>query len=440
MLDIPKGEKAALTRQNINKIPALIGVYLFKNKRKVLYVGKAVNLKARLLSHLENAKVDRKEKLIIESSDTVEYFITDSDFKALILEAEFIKLYHPKYNVRWKDDKSYLYIKVGTRDDYPKIQIVRKEKDPKSVLFGPFPSVRSVQEILRQIRKIFPFCSQSKIGRQACFYSKIGLCYPCPNFIETLTDKKEKDQLKREYRGNIRNIVKILRGDLRSIEKKLQSELNHLVLEEKYEEAIKVRNRFFQFRKLINQQLFNTRDFADFNLSGESLKDLSQILQNYLPDLPSLNRIECYDISNLSQKEATGSMVVLSKGGADKSQYRKFKIKNATIFSDFEMLEEVVKRRFKNKWPDPDLIVVDGGKPQVRVMLKTLIDLNKEVYVIGIAKGPDRLVIGKQNLPTIRPNLNRPGFNLVRFIRDESHRFAHKYHLYLRTKNIYNKV
>lgn len=431
-----QGTRIALNRKKINKLPALSGVYTFNHKGKPLYIGKAINLKARLLSHLENAKLDRKEKLILAHSDQIEYFLTDSEFKALVLESKLIRLHHPKYNVRWRDDKSYLYIKISKKEDYPKILIVRKRKDPKAILFGPFPSVRNVQEILRQVRRIFPFCSQQKIGKQPCFYSKIGLCNPCPNYIESLSDQETKRKLKRLYRKNISNIIKILSGNIESVEKILQQELDSLVDRQGYEEAIEVRNRFFQFRRLITQQLFNTHEFSAYNNSEAALKDLSHILQNYLPQLFNLKRIECYDISNLSQREATGSMVVLIDGQADKSHYRKFKVKNPTTFSDFGMIEEVIRRRFKNSWPEPNLIVVDGGKPQVRTVIRTLSEVQKDIPIIGIAKGPDRLIIGVSNLPSIRPNLRRPGFNLVRFIRDESHRFAHKYHLYLRSSSL----
>ncbi len=436
----PRSKVISLNRANIKKIPSVSGVYMFVDKGKILYVGKSINLRARIHSHLENAKLDRKERKIVESSNTLEYFSTDSEFKALILEVELIRLHHPKYNVQWKDDKSYLYIKVNKAADYPKILIVRKENDGKSTYFGPFPSVRSVQAILRQIRKIFPFCSQKKIGRQPCFYSKIGLCSPCPSYIESVTKQETKKELSRTYRKNIRNIIKILRGNLDHVEQNLKRELNKLVAQKKYEEAIVVRNRFFQFQKLLTQQLFDTQEFTAYNNSQRALQDLSQILYNYLPNLATLTRIECYDISSLSQKEASGSMVVFKQGAADKSLYRKFKIKNTAIFSDFEMLQEVVRRRFQNAWPHPNLIVVDGGKPQVRAVLKILAEIQETIPVIGIAKNPDRLIIGDNNLPTIRPNAQRPGFNLVRFIRDESHRFAHKYHLYLRRKKIYNKL
>jgi excinuclease ABC subunit C len=247
-------QQIVLDKKNIKKLPAANGVYMFVYKREVLYVGKSVNLKARLLSHLESAKTDRKEAKIITNSERIKYFLTDSEFKALILEAELIRTYHPKYNIRWKDDKSYLYIKI-TKNDYPKIFIVRKEKDPKAFLFGPFPSVRSVQNLLRQIRK------------QPCFYSQIGLCSPCPNYIENLPDSEAKTTLRKIYRRNISHIIKILHGNLENIEKYFQQELKKLTKQEKYEDALKLRNRFFEFRKLITQRLFDIDESSAYDMT-----------------------------------------------------------------------------------------------------------------------------------------------------------------------------
>lgn len=431
--------KVPLSKGEIKKIPGGIGIYLFTHGSKIIYIGKSINIKTRLLSHIENAKVDRKEKAIINASNSVEYIVTDSEFKALILESKLIQTHHPRYNVRWRDDKSYLYIKITLKEIYPKLFMVRKEREKGAEYFGPFPSVQSTQEILRQIRKIFPFCTQIKLGKP-CFYSKIGLCSPCPSYIESLEDDEAKNQLKKKYKKNTQQIKRILMGKTDVVERQLIEDLNFLTEEERYEEAIQVRNRLLHFQRLISQQLFDTHDFQSYDRSKDSIKDLLNILCHYIPHLKSLSRIECYDISNLSQREGTGSLVVMTDGQVNKDEYRKFKIRNPRIFSDFEMLEEVLTRRFKNNWKEPDLIVVDGGKPQIRTILKILFDLQKKIPVIGIAKRPDRLIIGIENLPTIRPNMNRPGFNLIRLIRDESHRFAHKYHLYLRDKKFYNKV
>ena len=131
-----------ITKKQIVPLPSTFGVYLFKKDNEVLYVGKSNNIKARVKSHLENAKLDRKEYLIVSQSTTVETVTTESEFKALILEAELIKKYLPKYNVIWRDNKSYLYIKITIKENFPKIYLSRKEHDPKSLYFGPFGSYR----------------------------------------------------------------------------------------------------------------------------------------------------------------------------------------------------------------------------------------------------------------------------------------------------------
>lgn len=425
-----------IIRDKIKNAPGLPGVYLFTNKSKILYVGKAVNIKARLRSHLENAKLDRKEDLIISQSDSIEWITTDSEFKALLLEAKLIRTHHPKYNVRWKDDKSYLYIRIDTREDYPKVQLSRKERDKYSKYFGPFPSVKSTESILREIRKIYPFCTQKKLSSQACFYSKIKLCNPCPNKIEYLEDSIFKTSLKKLYRHNIRQAIKILSGKTDEALKDLRIQLELAKKIQDYEKAILIRNRINNFEKLILQASFLKDNQESYNQSEGSLEALKILLQIHFFEIEDLSRIECYDISNLTQREATASMVVLTKGLPDRGEYRKFKIKRLGSRSDFEMLDEVLRRRFKNKWTSPNLIIVDGGKPQVRLVLKTLSNIGEDIRVIGIAKNPDRLIIGRDYLPTIRPASNNLGFNLIRHIRDESHRFAKKYHIHLRKKGM----
>ena len=129
-------------------------------------------------------------------------------------------------------------------------------------------------------------------------------------------------------------------------------------------------------------------------------------------------------------------MVVLTNGLIDKNQYRRFKIKNETIQSDFDMLDEVITRRFKNSWEHPSLIIVDGGKPQVRRIIQVLQNLCINIPILGIAKGPDRFILGVKGMPTINPRSNNLGYRLIQLIRDESHRFARKYHLFLRNKRM----
>ena len=133
-----------ITKNRVNDLPSTIGIYLFKNGKIINYIGKSVNIRARVFSHLENAKLDSKERLIIENSKSVETITTESEFKALILEAKLIRELQPKYNSILKDDKSPLYIKITVKDEYPKIFLVRKPSFAKAsnLYFGPFSSTK----------------------------------------------------------------------------------------------------------------------------------------------------------------------------------------------------------------------------------------------------------------------------------------------------------
>lgn len=417
-------------------IPTTTGVYIFKSNNKVLYIGKSVNILARVKSHFENAKISTKEARIVYDSNKIEYIVTDSDLKAILLESELIQKHKPKYNVVWKDDKSYLYIKITIKDKYPKIFLVRKENDKKSKYFGPFSSYKTLYELLREIRKVFPYCSQKKISKKACFYSKIKLCSPCPSIIESQKDIKLIKEYKRIYKKQIMQIIKVLEGKTDSVFKDLYKKLKILSKnKDTYEQALELRNKIDRFERLINQSLVKYDDVLTYNESEKAIKELGIILNKYLPKIKSLKKIECYDISSTSQKDATASMVVLNNGLINKSKYKRFKIKNLKLNSDIEMINEIINRRLKYK-DKPNLIVIDGGKPQIRIIQYVLKKANINIPVIGIAKHPDRLIIGNEYLPIIRPDINNLGFNLIRLLRDESHRFAKKYHIFLRSKKM----
>ncbi len=429
---IPLAEK-----DRLSELPTTNGVYIFAKGSAPVYIGKSVNLRARVKSHIENAKNDAKEAAIINGADRIGFTVTDSEFKALTLESRLIQKHRPQYNVRWMDDKSYLYIKVTVTDEYPKVLFSRRENDGRSRYFGPFTSFRVCESIVRLIRRAIPFCTQPKIGKRPCFYSKIGQCDPCPNRIEHESHEPTKRALKRQYRKQLRQVVRILEGDTEKIVAELYKQLDSLSAKQQYEEAIEVRNQIIRLERFFRGKSLDRDREEQYNQSEAAIESLHTLLERWFPSLKDLSRIECYDMSTTMQKDSTGSMVVMTDGLTDKKAYRKFKIKNEALQSDFEMMEEVLTRRFKNNWPAPNLLVVDGGKPQVRIARKALAQLDLlHIPIIGIAKNPDRLVIGTEELTTIRPPFTHRGFNLVRAIRDEAHRFARKYHIHLRNKKM----
>lgn len=422
-------------REELKTIPSTNGVYIFEQNGKPIYIGKSINLKARLISHFEAAKVDPKAAGYVSNADKISYYLTDSEFKALILESELIQKHQPKYNVRWMDDKSYLYIKVTIKDEFPKFFITRREQDKNSMYFGPFPSVKVATNLLREIRRVFPFCSQKKISKNRCFYAKIKLCDPCPNDIIQVENLSERKLLTKKYKHNVKQAIKVLEGKVDTVVKQLYEKIDELTKEQQFEEAIWYRDRLLRLEGIVFKRKFDTEYLDNFNLADKRVSSLLKLLSPYLP-LEKLERIECYDMSTFSFKESTASMVVFANGLSDKKEYKRFKIKNENAQSDFEMIDEVIRRRLKNNWPKPDLFVIDGGKPQVRTVMKVFSETGTSIPLIGIAKRPDRIIIGEGNLLSVRPQSDHPGFKLIQSLRDESHRFAKKYHVYLRNKKM----
>jgi len=419
-----------ITKDQLSTLPTTVGIYIFKNQNEILYIGKSINIRERVKSHIERADIDPKEKAIVENSDHVEHIVAQSEFLSLILESKLIQQHKPKYNIIWQDDKSYLYIKIPIKDPFPRISLVRKENDLKSLYFGPFSSTRSARYLLRSIRSLVPFCTQKPSIKKPCFYSKIGLCAPCP------AGNEENAAIKKQYRSQIRKVIAILNGKLDVFERSLKREINVLTKKQLYEEALVLRNKLFNLHELIHLRSFERFEYSSHYDPGKAVEDLISILKINGLNISDLKRIECYDISNLSQKEATASLVVATDGLIDKQEYKRFKLKIVGV-SDFQMLKETLERRFNNDWKLPSLIVVDGGSPQVLIVSRLLAQLNIHIPLIGIAKHPDRLVLyNKGEIKTVRPAKNRPGFMLVQQLRDESHSFAKKYHLFLRNKRI----
>ena len=167
----------------------------------------------------------------------------------------------------------------------------------------------------------------------------------------------------------------------------------------------------------------------------KNLDEMLEILKKYFHQLIKLERIETYDISNLGLKQAVGSMVVMKNNQIDKKEYRKFKIRQVGLRSDFDRLKEVMNRRLQQKWPTPDLIIIDGGRPQIKAILKIFGSNKRSIPLLGIAKNPDRVIVGVEGFPNLFLKNDSKVLNIIRLLRDESHRFARKYHLFLRSKD-----
>ena len=379
---------------NLKKIPKSPGVYLFMSGKKILYIGKASSLRDRIRSYFSfpSSKISN----LISESNKISFIKTDSVLEALFKEANLIKKYQPIYNVREKDNRSFVYLVIPKfkLKKFPYPIIIRKRellKYPCSdfYIFGPFKSWSILKKALYLLRRIFPYCEKPN-SKRPCFYYQIGLCSgACIGKIS-----------QEEYKKMIRNLILFLQGKKKKLFKNLK---------ESFPEKIEI--------------LKNIQD--SILLSKEEIEN----------DFPTSSlRIEGYDISHFSGKGTYGSMVVFENNFPIKEKYRIFKIKKAKPRDDISAIAEVIQRRLNHsEWEYPDLLLIDGGRNQVNAVYKIVKDYR--IPIVGIAKGKhkkDRLIFKgvSKNLKKII-SMSLPVFLKIR---DEAHRFA------IRFSRKYNRI
>ncbi|HEX4103950.1 MAG TPA: excinuclease ABC subunit UvrC [Candidatus Paceibacterota bacterium] len=414
-----------LTARDYKKLPDEPGVYLMHDAAgRVLYVGKAGNLRRRVSSYFERPHDVRIETLVRKIVH-IDFRQTDTALEALILEAELIKTLTPPFNVREKDDKSFLYVEI-TKEKFPRVLLVRGKDGETGKRYGPFTSASSIREALRILRKIFPWSTHDpeRLGKftRPCFDYEIGLCPgTCVGAISHEEYIKTIERLKLFFEGKKKKVLRSLEAEMKAASKTLD-----------FEKAQKLRGQIFA--------LTHIRDTA-------LISDSEVLLHG---DAPSENagardyRIEGYDISNISGTAAVGSMVVFEGNEPNKNEYRKFKIRTIFTPNDVGMLTEMLTRRFsraaaggkrsemteRHSWRLPDLILIDGGIAQANAAKKVLMRAGLRIPLVGIAKGPER----KRNdiLGAVPKWTNKQ--TLIK-VRNEAHRFAIGYHKAVRGRN-----
>ena len=457
----------------LKNAPKTAGVYLFKKVGLPLYVGKAANLKKRLASYFRKNASEKILRLVQEATK-LEWIETESEIEALLKEAELIKKYRPKYNILMRDDKNYFYVGITrlrprfvkatpgeqgsggqAKEEFPRIFVTHQPAGLQTINhklqtqhIGPFTSGSALKETLRLLRRIFPYCTCAKPHKRQCLNSQIGRCfgYCCLQrnqqhpykleYVGMLTDAKQ------EYVRNIQSVVRILQGKQTKIATELKREMRIATVQQDFERAAKLRDQIAGL-----ENVFSHRQFLEVRLPRGSRTSkttrwykIKQVLQSILGEKNKISRVEGYDISNISGTEATGSMAVFIDGRPAKSEYRKFKIKTVRGANDVAMLKEVIGRRLRHgEWSYPDVLLIDGGKPQLsaaRAILRKS-DFPREVRlpkVAALAKKEEELYTEKKEQPIRLSALPRETALFLQRVRDESHRFAKKYHHKLREK------
>lgn len=389
---------------------------------------------------------------MVATAQKLQWNVLESELEALFIEAELIRTHQPQFNTLLKDDKTPLYI-VITDEVYPRVLTARKKElhrmAPKATILGPFSSAYKVREVLRIVREIFPWCSGTRDGK-ACFYYHLRLCPGA--CVGKITPE--------EYRQNIDQLILFLRGQkkdvIRQVEKAMQAEAE----KENYEKAALLRDRLNLIQTVTEKKYSLKPDLVlpalKASAAEEGIVQLRRILAMYLniSHTYPLHRIEAYDVSNIQGTNATVAMVTAVDGQPDPSEYKLFNVRTLNTPNDFWMLREAILRRQNHsEWGQPDLVVIDGGKGQLRAVQTVW---QWPCPVISIAKDPDRLVIPitkqYQVLPKADPkdsptkiqkyqivklSSDHPALRIIQQLRDEAHRFSKKQHTRLRTRQMF---
>lgn len=426
-----------------------------------MYVGKAKDLKKRIASYKQWQQTFGKTRRLVFHAQQLKFQILESELEALLVEAELIRTHQPEYNILLKDDKSPLYIQI-TNEKFPRVLTVRKKEIEKGLvkgtILGPFPSAYQLGEVLNIARRIFPWCNGDG---KPCFYYHLDLC---PGVC--VGDISAED-----YQENIRQLTLFLKGQKKSVVKEMAEEMERASENEAYELAAELRDKV-EMVKAVTEKRYRLKPDMQLHLPKlkESLRSegviyLRRIITTYfaLPKTYPLKKIEAYDVSNIQGTNATVALVSFSDGMPNKADYRLFNIRTLKTPNDFAMLQEAILRRQNHsEWGIPDLLLIDGGKGQLRAVLKVW---QWTVPVISLAKKPDRIIIpifskeikkkkkGKEETRKIvaidehfKPQLQNlkyqeltleeghPALLILQQLRDEAHRFSKKQHSRLRNK------
>lgn len=424
-------------KTQIEALPRSPGVYLFRDRGgRVIYVGKAISLRDRVKQYFQKHDGRPQIPLLVPGIRRVDHLLAGSELEALILEAELIKRYQPKFNRRERDDKSYAMLEVRfwrrAREEvkerseqvFPRISIVRyrqyrellrKRQTAGSRYFGPFQSGESLRQALKILRKIFPHrdCSTAKFRRyqllgRGCLYHSLKLCdAPCAGKISEA-----------DYRRNIENLIKFIKGKKGQVATELNELMAQLARQERFEEAAQVRDRLYLLEHIQEYQISRREG-----------------LRRPVDKIEAPNRIEAYDVSNIFGDYAVGSMVVFERGIPNKDWYRRFRIKTVKGANDVAMLSEVIRRRLRHsEWPLPEVIIVDGGRAQLNATSQATSQAGLKIPILSVAKGISRKRADRHwhggEVPISE--------YLLRKIRDEAHRFAISYYRLRHRKGLLN--
>ena len=437
----PKLDDLLAKARSLPKVP---GVYLMKDdKGRVLYVGKAVCLPDRVSSYfVPSADLGPKKEPMLDIVDDVDAIECEGEWEALLTENRLIKDIHPPFNVRLTDDKTFPYVVITSRDDFPGVFITRQPNEPAfkgAKVLGPFTSVYALRESIQLLQRVFKFRTchlEIRADDDSRRYFRPCLLYPIKQCTAPCGDKIGKDA----YRADIERFVRFLESKRSVMLRELEREMAEASAARQYERAAVLRDQMRAIEKL--DQRGDARDRWQPEAESfyvEPAKGLAS-LQKTLGLPEPIRCVECIDIAHLQGGETVGSKVCFVDGRPFKNEYRRYRIKTTTTGDDYAAIREVVSRRYREAGDGhelyPDVIVIDGGLGQLHAALEVFETLDvRPPMVISLAKKEELIYMQARTEP-IRLGRNNAGLRMCQAIRDEAHRFAQHYHHILRRKKV----
>ncbi len=436
---VPGFEHAA---EKVRTFPTTPGVYLMKDiSGRVIYIGKAKNLRSRAGSYfLKAATEDLRTADWIGDIADIDFVGCDSEVDALLTEARLVKDIQPKNNRDLKDDKSFPYLMISTREDFPRVEITREPKQKGVKLYGPFTSAGALRGAIQVLQRIFKFrtCSLDITENdekwrwfRPCLLASIQQCTaPCNLRIS-----------KADYRRDVKRLITFLDGGKTKLMREMNAEMLEASKTLKFERAAALRDEIQMLERLDERGDLETNAQPEvFYIDPKKgLTGLRKVLA--LAETPRV--IEGVDIAHLGGGETVASLVQFIDGLPFKPGYRRFRIRDVDGIDDFRSIYEVVSRRFRRLADDqgtfPDILLIDGGKGQLNAALAAFRDQElTPPTLISLAKRDEEIFRPGESEP-IKLSRNSFALRLLQYVRDESHRFAQHYHHLLRNKSTFDE-
>ncbi len=456
----------------LHDVPHEPGVYLMRDRlERVIYVGKARNLRKRLSSYFmpsQKKRAELKTRALIDSIWNFDYHTVRNEPEALLLESKLIKDYRPKYNVSFRDDKRFLMAKINLDEPFPRFQLARVRKNDGARYFGPFVHSAALKQTLNWINLEFGLrsCRPLRPGPndyKHCHDDVIRNCSaPC---VGKVSESK--------YRQKVQAACEFLQGKSREMVTEMEEEMLRAAGKQDFERAAQLRDMVDSMRKTLQRP----RNFRHLpGVPEESVidpeRDVAELQQALGLERPPLV-MECFDISNISTTYSVASMVQFRGGRSNNRNYRRYRIRTVKGQDDFASMAEVVRRRYSGILrsagellgegaefsqeqpleamrrlaednPDgirlPDLVIVDGGKGQLSSATRELQRLGLHgLPIIGLAKEREEIYRPGESDPVVLSH-ETGALKLLQRIRDEAHRFANGYHQVLMKQRIRESV